>query len=86
MEPYKSVPSRGSTGQPRSFPQKPRTNISDKKTCGDQKQPTLTPKPRNTKRGLRNPSTIEIRREKRSNKRRVARRQNRMQGGGGHPN
>ena len=53
-----------------------------KKTCGDQNKPTQPPKPRNTNRGIRNPNTVEIRREKRSNKRRVARRQQRMEGEG----
>ena len=80
MEPNDD-PSRGCTGQPRSFPQNTEINSNIKKTCGDQKQPTLTPITRNTKRGIRNPNTIEIRREKRTNKRRVARRQNRAQGG-----
>jgi hypothetical protein len=80
-EPYTSVPSRGSTGQPRSFIQNTREISFHKKTCGDQNQPTLTPKPRNTNRGIRNPNTVEIRREKRSNKRRIARRKKRMEGG-----
>jgi len=65
-EPSHTLPSRGSTGQPRSS-----------QTCGDQKRPPLPLRPRNTNRGLRNPNTIEIRREKRSNKRRVARALNR---------
>ena len=79
-EPYLMLPSRGSTGQPRSC-QQYFAKETFKKTCGDQNQPTQPPRVRNTNRGLRNPNTIEIRREKRSNKRRVARRQNRMQGG-----
>ena len=81
MEPYPQLPSRGSTGQPRSCQQ-----FFDKgnmeKTCGDQKQPTQPPRKRNTNRGIRNPNTIEIRREKRTNKRRVARREKRQEGWG----
>ena len=71
-EPSHIIPSRGSTGQPRSS-----------MTCGDQNSPPLPQnRPRNTKRGLRNPNTIEIRKEKRSNKRRVARALHRKEGGG----
>ena len=81
MEPHPQLPSRGSTGQPRSCQQ-----FFDKgnmeKTCGDQKQPTQPPRKRNTNRGIRNPNTIEIRREKRTNKRRVARREKRQEGWG----
>ena len=82
MEPYSQFPSRGSTGQPRSFEQFSGKENS-RKTCGDQKQPTQPPRERNTNRGLRNANTIEIRREKRTNKRRVARRKNRKKEGGG---
>jgi hypothetical protein len=80
-EPNISLPSSGSTGQPRSF-QQTFDKEALKETCGDQNKPTQPPKPRNTNRGIRNPNTVEIRREKRTNKRRVARRQNRKEGGG----
>ena len=51
-EPSHTLPSRGSTGQPRSL-----------QTCGDQERPPFPLRPRNTNRGLRNPNTMEIRRE-----------------------